>query len=127
MRSMTVEIGGLQLDLSLTFNEAKEIGEKVCDIVRILRSARAESVLSNAGISFTPSFEFTAENIPLILWIGAKAKHPELKLSQVQDAVCDVGFVAAMSMADSYIARFMVPASKEVANIDAPKDTNAGN
>ena len=126
MRVFPVEIGGLQLDLSLTFTEAKEIGEKVCDIMRILHDARAAAMLGNAGVAYKPSFEFTADNIPLIIWIGAKAKQPELKLSQVQEAVCDDGFVAGARVADAYLAQFLTPVSKEIP-AETPKDTDAGN
>jgi hypothetical protein len=63
----------------------------------------------------------------LTLWIGAKTLHPEIKLSDVQEAVCKAGFIAGMNAADAYIARFMTPMSQEAGKEDPAGKADAGN
>jgi hypothetical protein len=54
MRSMMVEIGGLTLNLSLGWREAREIGEMVGDIMQMLRDATAVASLAQAVIVHKP-------------------------------------------------------------------------
>lgn len=124
MRIHKIELGALQLDLSVTFAVAREIKEKVADPMMIAQEASLVQRMGAAGIAYKPKFEFGIENIPLILWIGAKPNHPDLKLSEVQDAVCDVGFMEGMAAADGFLVQFIAPRAKE--KIETKGDTKPG-
>ena len=113
MRSHSVELGHMQLDLAVTFGVARDIREKVADPLKIAQEAAISARFSAAGIARAASFEFDVENVPLILWLGAKPNHSEVKLSDVQEACCDIGFAAAMHIADGYLAQFIAPRSQE--------------
>lgn len=113
MRTHSVEIGHLQFDLPVTFGVAREIKEKVGDPLAIAQEAALQARLGAAGIARKAAFEFTVENVPMILWLGAKAADPAVKLSDVQEACCDIGFAAALQIADGYLAAFIAPRSQE--------------
>ncbi len=114
MRTHAVEIGALQLDLAVTFGVAREISEKVADPMLIAAEAAMAARMEAAGIQYKAGrFAFDVENIPLILWLGAKPNHPDLKLSDVQEAICDAGFMTGMLLADGFLAQFIAPSAKE--------------
>lgn len=113
MRNFPVELGPLQLDLAVTFGVAREIGEKVADPLLIAQDAALAHRMAAVGLSHKPRFEFTATNIPLVLWLGAKVNHPDLKLSDVQEACIDAGLGVAMGLADGFLAQFIDPRGQE--------------
>lgn len=125
MRLHSVEIADLQLDLAVTFGVAREIKEKVADPMLIAQEAAVQARFANSGIQRTARFEFTVENIPLILWIGAKVQHPDLKLSAVQEACVDAGLMQAMQIADGFLVQFIAPRSQEKVEATA-KDATPG-
>lgn len=114
MRIFKAELGALQLDLGITFGAAREIKERVADPMLIASNASMAARRDALGLAYQPRFEFTVENIPLVIWIGAKAIDPAMKLSDVQEACTDIGFVAAMNIADEFLAEFIAPRSKEL-------------
>lgn len=113
MRTYSVEISHLQLELPVTFGVAREIKEKVGDPLAIAQEAALQARLSAAGIARKAAFEFTVENVPMILWLGAKVAYPDMKLSDIQEACCEIGFGAALQLADGYLAAFIAPRSQE--------------
>lgn len=113
MRTYSVELGHLQLDLAITFGVAREIREKIADPLKIAQEASISARFAAAGISRNAGFEFDVENVPLMIWAGAKVNHPDMKLSEVQEACCDVGFAVAMQVADGFLAQFIAPRAKE--------------
>jgi hypothetical protein len=124
MRIHKIGLGDLQLDLSVTFGVAREIKEKVADLMLIAQEASLAQRMGAAGIAYRPKFEFGVENIPLILFIGAKPNHPDLKLSEVQDAVCEAGFGVGMAVADGFLTQFIAPRAKE--KIETKGDAKPG-
>lgn len=124
MRSYSVELGSLQLDLAISFGVAKEIGEKVADPMLIAQEAATSAHMARMGIVHKSRFEFSVQNIPMIIWIGAKLGNPALKLSEVQEACCEIGFMPAMTIADRYLVQFIAPRSQE--NVDTDKDAKPG-
>lgn len=113
MRVHSVEVGHLQLDLAVTFGVARDIREKVADPLKIAQEAAISARFAAAGINRNAGFEFDVENVPMILWLGAKVHHSDLKLSEIQEACCDIGFANAMQIADGFLAQFIAPRSQE--------------
>jgi hypothetical protein len=113
MHSKTVTIGGLDLELALTFGAARELSQKVGDIIGIVNEARLEAMMSAAGLVHQPKWVPTVENVPMILWIGAKHADPAIKLDAVQAAVFDHGFLEAKVAALDYVAMLATPSARE--------------
>jgi hypothetical protein len=126
MRIFKAEIGPLQLDLVIDFGVARGIKEQVGDPMLIAQEAAIAARMAEAGFTHKAKFAFDIENIPLIIWLGAKASDPDLKLSQVQDACIDIGLGAAMGIADSFLAQFIAPRSQAKAKLKAEKAEPAG-
>lgn len=124
MRSMTVEIGGLELELAATFKAAREISEKVADPLAIAREAILEGSIGPSV--YQPRFTFTVQNIPKIIWIGAKAGGFAGKLDEIEEACFDAGMMECKAHAFNFIMMLSTPRSQEVAVADAPKG-DAGN
>lgn len=124
MRVYPVEIGSLQIDLAVTFGVAREIKEKIADPMLIAQEAAIGQRMADAGFTYSPKFSFDVENIPLVIWLGGKATDPALKLSDVQEACCDIGFVSAMQIADGFLAQFIAPRAKE--KVEAKGEAKAG-
>jgi hypothetical protein len=55
----------------------------------------------------------TVENVPMILWIGAKHGGATIKLEQVQAAVFEHGFIESKVIAMDYIAMLATPTARE--------------
>ena len=125
MRSMAVDIGGLSLELGATFGAAREVSEKVADPLAIAREALLESQIGPSV--YQPRFSFTVRNIPLILWIGAKAGGFKGKLEEIEAACFDAGMMECKVHAFNFIMALSTPRSTEIAQADAPKDADAGN
>lgn len=124
MHSMQVTIGGLDLELALTFGAAREIAQKVGDPLAIAREASLEAMMAQSGIAHTPKWVPTIENVPLLIWIGAKHSTPDIKLERVQEAVFEHGFLEAKMAALNYLAAIVTPSARE--KMDGGKASDAG-
>lgn len=114
MHSMQVTIGGLDLELGFTFGAGREIAQKVGDPLAIAREAALEAMLNQAGLVHNPKWQPTVENVPMILWIGAKhGGMKDLKLEAVQDAVFQHGFLESKVIAIDYLAGIVTPMARE--------------
>lgn len=113
MQSRLVTIGGLDLELALTFGAARELSQKVGDIIGIVNEARLEAMMGQAGLVHQPKWMPTVDNVPLILWIGAKHTTPAIKLDAVQEAVFAHGFLEAKVIALDYVAMLATPTARE--------------
>jgi len=118
MRTQSVEIGGLTLELGLTFGALAEVTQKVADPLVIVREAGKAAALASAGVfNYQPRFEWTLASVALVIWAGAKATNKAIKLEEVQEACCEAGFAEALAIADAYIAAAISggPAKSEAA------------
>lgn len=113
MHSMIVTIGGLDLELGLNFGAAREIAQKVGDPLAIAREAGVEAMMAQAGVVHQPKWIPTIENVPMILWIGAKNGGADVKLDRVQEAVFAHGFIEAKAVALDYLAAIVTPTARE--------------
>lgn len=126
MREMTVEIGGEDCTLRATFAAAKELADKVGDPMRIAREAAIERVMLAQGLPYEPKWRFGVENVPLIIHIGLKAGGSDMRLSDVQDWVFDIGFNAAVGHAAQYLALINGPRPEKDLGDDEAEDTSPG-
>lgn len=124
MHSMQVTIGGLDLELALTFGAAREIAQKVGDPLAIAREASLEAMMAQSGIAHTPKWVPTIENVPMLIWIGAKHAMADIKLESVQEAVFEHGFLEAKMAALNYLAAIVTPSARE--KMDGGKASDAG-
>lgn len=124
MHSMIVTVGGLEMELALNFGAAREISQKVGDPLGIAREAALEAMMSQAGIVHQPKWVPTIENVPMILWIGAKHGGSDVKLEQVQEAVFAHGFIESKGVALDYLAAIVTPSARE--KMDGGKASDAG-
>ena len=108
-----VTVGGLELELALSFGAAREISQKVGDPLAIAREAALEDMMLRAGLAHQPKWVPTVENVPMILWIGAKHGGSDIKLERVQEAVFDHGFLEAKIVALDYLAGIVTPSARE--------------
>lgn len=115
MRTFKAELGALQLELAVNFRAGKEISEKVADPMFVLRETHATQEAARVGMRYQPKFEWGIANIPMAIWIGARDLHPDLKLSEVQEACIEIGLINAMQIADGFVAQFLTNGSKEPA------------
>lgn len=113
MRSITVEIGGLRLELAATFGAARDIAKAVADPLAIAREAALEAMMGQVGQVYHPKFAFTVENVPMIIHIGAKAAGEKVTLAEVQDAVFDAGLLIGKAVASDYLALIVTPRGEE--------------
>lgn len=113
MHSMNVTIGGLELELGLNFGAAREIAQKVGDPLAIAREAGLEAMMAQAGIVHQPKWIPTVDNVPMILWLGAKHGGADVKLERVQEAVFTHGFIEAKAVALDYLAAIVTPTARE--------------
>ena len=113
MHSMNVTVGGLDLELALNFGAAREIAQKVGDPLGIAREAALEAMMSQAGIVHQPKWVPTVDNVPMILWIGAKHGGSTVKIEAIQDAVFAHGFLESKGVALDYLACIVTPSARE--------------
>lgn len=113
MRTFPVELGELQLDLAVTFGVAADLAKNIGDPMAMARDGAAAIAAERIGIAYQAKFAWGVDNIPKAIWLGAKPNHPDLKLSAVQEACVDVGFMNAMQIADAFVAQFLVVSGKE--------------
>ena len=113
MHSKLVTLGGLDLELAFTFGAAREISQKVGDPLGIAREAAMEAMMTNAGMAYTPKWVPTVDNVPMMLWIGAKHGGSDVKLERVQEAVFEHGFIEAKQIALDYLAGIVTPSARE--------------
>lgn len=124
MDRMSVTVGGLDLELGFNFGAGREISQKVGDPLAIAREAGLEAMLGQAGIVHQPKWLPTVENVPMILWIGAKHGGMTVKLEEVQDAVFRHGFLEAKVVALDYLAGIVTPSARE--KVDDGGNDSAG-
>ena len=125
MHAMQVTIGGLDLELGLNFGAGRELMQKVGDPMGIVREVMLEQAMLQSGLVHTPKWLPTVENIPLILWIGAKhGGQKDLKLEAVQDAVFAHGLLESKTVALDYVAALTTPTARE--KLDAAEGDKAG-
>jgi hypothetical protein len=113
MHSMNVTLGGFEMELALNFGAARELSQKVGDPLGIAREAALEAMMSQAGIVHQPKWVPTVENVPMVLWIGAKHAGSDVKLERVQQAVFEHGFLESKAVALDYIACLVTPSARE--------------
>lgn len=110
---MLVTIGGVDLELAYTFGAGREISQKIGDPLAIAREAAVEAMMGQAGLTYSPKWMPTVENVPMMLWIGAKHAGMSIKLEQVQEAVFAHGFLEAKEVAMGYLAGIVTPSARE--------------
>lgn len=108
-----VTIGGLDLELAFTFGAGREISQKIGDPLAIAREAAIEAMMTQSGMTYSPKWVPTVENVPMMLWIGAKHAGMTVKLDQVQEAVFAHGFIEAKDIAMDYLAGIVTPSARE--------------
>lgn len=113
MHSKAVTIGGIDLELAFTFGAAREIAQKVGDPLAIAREAALEAMMANVNMVHNPKWLPTVDNVPLMIWIGAKHGGFAGKLEDVQDAVFLHGFVECKQIALDYLAGIVTPSARE--------------
>lgn len=113
MESFDVTLGGLSLSLALHFGAAKDLSQKVGDILMITNEAMLETMLAKHKMVHSPKWVPTVENIPLIFWIGAKNCGSTVKISDVENAVFLHGFIEAKELALQYLACLATPTARE--------------
>jgi hypothetical protein len=124
MRSVTVEIAGRSFDLVATFAAARELAQKVADPMFIAREAAIDDQMSKSGIIYQPKFALTVDNVPLMLWIGAKASGNKVTLPEMQEAVFNHGFLECKSLVMDYLALIVTPQAMET--VEAKPDAKPG-
>lgn len=114
MDTLEVSVGDLTLSLGLNFGAAREIAQKVGDPLAITREAALEQMMGQAGLVHNPKWVPTVENVPMILFIGAKHGGEGFpKLEAVQAAVFQHGFLEARTLALDFIAGLVTPTARE--------------
>ncbi len=113
MHSHNVTIGGLDLELALTFGAAREISQKVGDLLFVSREATLEAVMLSAGIAHSPKWLPTVENVPLVFWIGAKHGGSDVKLERVQEAVFHHGLHESKEAMLAYLNLMITSTARE--------------
>lgn len=125
MDKMAVTIGGLDLELGLNFGAGRELMQKVGDPLNIVREMALENMMQQAGLVHTPKWMPTLENVPMILWIGAKhGGQKDLKLEAVQEAVFAHGLLESKVIAMDYIASLTTPTARE--KLTQPEEKEKG-
>lgn len=124
MRSITVDIAGRSFDLKATFSAARELAQKVADPLFIAREAAIDDQMGKAGIIYQPKFALTVDNVPMMLWIGAKAGGSKVTLQEMQEAVFDHGFLEAKAAVMDYLAMIVTPQAME--KVEATADAKPG-
>lgn len=114
MRSMTAEFGGLRLELAANFGAARDIGDKVGDLLAIHREAVLEGVFLQNGTPYHPKFQLTLKNVPTILHIGAKAAGESVTMTEIENAMFDAGLHVGKQAALDYLALFFVNGKEEM-------------
>ena len=69
MRDIVVKIGGADVSLRGTFGAAEEVMRHIGDPIALIK----ENHLASAIPAYQPKLSLTVANIPVVLWIGAKA------------------------------------------------------
>ena len=69
MRDIVVKIGGADVSLRGTFGAAEEVMRHIGDPIALIK----ENHLASAIPAYRPKLSLTVANIPVVLWIGAKA------------------------------------------------------
>lgn len=122
-----VTIGGIDFELAYTFGAGREISQKIGDPLGIAREAAMEAMMSQAGMAYTPKWMPTVENVPMMLFIGAKHAGMTIKLEQVQEAVFNHGFIEAKDIAMEYLAGIVTPSAREkVDDVEGGGKADAG-
>jgi hypothetical protein len=123
-RNLHVTLGGLDLALAATFGAAEEIKARVADPIAIGREAEVIRKMIDAGIPYQPRFSFDVENIPTIIYIGAKASGGKATLAEVKEAAFAAGYEEAANVAARYLGLILGPAPEE--SLDGGKDAPPG-
>lgn len=120
MRTTSITLGGKTYELVANFAASIEIARKVHDPLEIVRQAALEQLLTARGMPYTPKWQFTVENVPLVIHIGLTANESDLTLAEVQDLCFEAGFVEAQTAAVEYITCIVGPSTEE--ELPEPKD-----
>ena len=108
MRIMEINLGGKDVELSLSFGAASEIAQKVADPLLISRESELEYRYTKAGIvGYDPKFKFTLQTVCAILHIGAKHVNKDVTLEAVQEMVFDDGMMNAQGKATDYLVEML--------------------
>jgi hypothetical protein len=124
MREMTIEHDGKTYTLAATFAASVKLADRVEDPLKIAREAALEAAMMKARMPYTPKFDFTVRNVPVILHIGMEAAGASTTIEEVQELVFSKGLVHARLWAADYVALIVEPkpAKPEV----EPEDEVAG-
>lgn len=109
MRTKTVDLGGVSLELAADFGVAEEIANRIADPLLIARESNAYNAFASAGIAYEPKWTFTVQNVCQLLHIGQKAAGGERTLDDIKALVFDAGFLEAQDKASDFLAMVVTP------------------
>lgn len=116
MRTHKIELGDISFDVALTFGAAKEISSAVHDLLSMHREATLELDMKAVGIVYQPKFSLTTDNVPTILYIGAKAAGEKIGLAEIQEAAFDFGLVNSKAAVLGYLVKMISAKGEEKAD-----------
>lgn len=114
MRTMTADFGGLRFELAANFGVAREIGDKVGDLLSIHREAVIEAAMMQNGTPYHPRFQLTLKNVPVILHMGAKAAGETVTMAQIENAMFEAGLHVGKQVALDYLTLFFVKGQEDM-------------
>ena len=125
MRTMEINLGGKDIELSLSFGAANEIAKRVADPLLIWRESQQEHQFLKMGITgYDPKFKFDLQSVCAIIHIGMKHVDKAIELSSVQEMVFDGGLLNSQTAATEYLVELLGAGPEEVVETekgDAPK------
>lgn len=113
MRDMTIPIGGENKRLVADFAASLRVNDEICDPLEIARQASMEAVMLDAGIKYETKFKLGTVEVVNILMIGLDAAKSGVSRAKLEEAVFEMGLLAAKEYASQYIALIVVPTSQE--------------
>lgn len=121
MRKITISLAGTEIDLVANFAASIELNDKVRDPLEIMKFAALDHMFAEKGIAYTPPWQFSVKNIPIILHIGAKAAKSELTLEEMQNLCFEAGYLESQAEAVHYVASIVGP----TAEVEVPEPAGA--
>lgn len=125
MREFEAKFGDREVKLAATFKASLEIAQKVADPLFIMREAMLEVMLIDKQIPYEPKWRFTVENIPLILFIGARAAGEKVTPAEMEELVFEAGYVASREIASEYLAMIVGPRPENLPTGEGESEGNA--
>jgi len=112
MRKYTLELGGREIVLGITWAAGQEIADKVADPLAIIADAQVRSLSMQAGL--TPpkgGFQWTGKTVADVLFIGVKhsGEQDTISIDEVRELVFDAGLDNSHAAALLYIGNMANP------------------